>query len=447
MGKAIKRVQWHEGMLLEPQHFQQQDLHARTLSLQYLTTACPFFWGVRDLIIDETALIGGLVRLTKLSAVMPDGTYIAVDETDTDYPQIDLKTIEDLDVSQPITLCLAVVRYRPDSANTTSEFPRYDSVQDGPIIDENTGRSEIYMPKLRTKIYLIVGDVPPRYVYFPLAKILKKDDGFVLGDFIPPRVDIFHGSLLSSLLIQVTDSLREKVSFLSSKIQTPIGTSDSPLLDKYTEFFNRLAPLLPDLEALINAQLPHPFVVYTALCRAAGVISCLINGQVPPLFKRYDHNDLSETFSPVFDFINKTLDIVKRISTSVSFALDERTFSLALQPTWVWNNLLILGIRLSPGMTQNDATNWVKGAIIASNKYIPQVRDKRILGAARTIVDEVPDLGLVSNKGIVFVEVTFDDTFIDPSDTLQTFNISDTADTRPAEVMLYITETNDSTAT
>lgn len=446
MGKALKRVQWHEGMLLEPQHFQQQDLYAQTLSLQYLSIACPFFWGVRDLVIDETALIGGLVRVNKLTAVMPDGAYVAVDETDTDYPQLDLNEIENLDTSQPILVYLAVVRYRPDSANTSSEFPRYDSVQDGPIIDENTGQSELHMPKLRTKIYLVVGEVSPRYVYFPLARVIKKDDGFVLDNFIPPRVDIFHGSLLSNLLTQLTDSLREKVNFLSNKIQTPIGSSDSPLLEKYAEFFNILAPLLPELEALINAQLPHPFTVYTTLCRTAGAVSCLINGQVPPLFKRYNHNNLYETFAPVLAFINKTLDIVKRISTSITFAHDERTFSITLQPDWVWNNLLILGIRLSPGMTQNDATEWVKGAIIASNKFIPQVRDKRILGAARMVVDEVPDMGLVTNKGILFVEVTFDEAFIDCTDTLQVFNISDTEDTRPAEVLLYITESTEETA-
>lgn len=445
MGKALKKVQWYEGMLLEPHHFQQQALFFEQLGQQYLSMGTPFFWGVQSLTLDQKSLASGLFRITELSATLPDGSFVAIGEGD-DYPQLDLKTY-DGDPTKPFYVHLCVVRYKSDAANTSTEFPRYDSIEEGPFVDENTGQTELYIPKLRAKIYLVAGELPPRYISFPLSLIVLKDDGYATADFIPPRIDVLHGSLLSDLCMAVADSLREKVSFLSTKIISPSSSAGSPLLAKYSLFFNMLAPLLPRYESMLNVQMVHPFTIYGELCAMAGQISCLVDGRVPPLFNAYNHNDLINTFRPVLDFINDALEIVKRISIAIPFTLDERTFSLALSPEWVWNQSLVLGVRLAPSMTEVDTVAWINNAVIASSKYTPQVREKRILGAARTIIDEIPEMGLVSTKGIIFVSVLFDNTFIDPSDVLQIINIADTQDKRPSEVVLYVTEAAQKTVT
>ena len=52
-------IQWHEGLLLTPQHFQQLSLRQEAL-LQYVaSTIAPFNWGVRYLKIDPASLAAG----------------------------------------------------------------------------------------------------------------------------------------------------------------------------------------------------------------------------------------------------------------------------------------------------------------------------------------------------------------------------------------------------
>ena len=65
-------IEWHEGMLLTPQHFQQLSTRGELLT-QFLTTmTTPFGWGVIDLKIDEAALSGGTLGILNVEAILPD---------------------------------------------------------------------------------------------------------------------------------------------------------------------------------------------------------------------------------------------------------------------------------------------------------------------------------------------------------------------------------------
>ena len=45
-------IYWHEGMLLRPQHFQQQDRYHETLRHNLLSFSNPWYWGIVDLKIN-----------------------------------------------------------------------------------------------------------------------------------------------------------------------------------------------------------------------------------------------------------------------------------------------------------------------------------------------------------------------------------------------------------
>ena len=70
-------VQWHEGMLLSPQHFQQNGLRAQALQSYLMLAAAPYHWGIKQLEIDPNALQVGTFALTGLEATMPDGLLVA----------------------------------------------------------------------------------------------------------------------------------------------------------------------------------------------------------------------------------------------------------------------------------------------------------------------------------------------------------------------------------
>lgn len=69
-------IDWHDGMLLAPQHFQQQALrHERQLTY-HVRQARPFHWGVVHLQVDRVQLVSGLVQVRELEAILPDGLVV-----------------------------------------------------------------------------------------------------------------------------------------------------------------------------------------------------------------------------------------------------------------------------------------------------------------------------------------------------------------------------------
>jgi len=50
-------IQWHEGMLLAPQHFQQLSIRYEELLHYHLMMISPFHWGIRRLKIDQVLLL------------------------------------------------------------------------------------------------------------------------------------------------------------------------------------------------------------------------------------------------------------------------------------------------------------------------------------------------------------------------------------------------------
>ena len=64
-------VQWHEGMLLSPHHFQQMSNHVQQL-FALLGSSC-FNYGFFDLKIDTAALSSGVVRVLQAKGIFQDG--------------------------------------------------------------------------------------------------------------------------------------------------------------------------------------------------------------------------------------------------------------------------------------------------------------------------------------------------------------------------------------
>ncbi len=443
MSKFYNGIQWHEGMLLEPHHFQQARQQNDLLSLQYLTIACPYFWGVRKLTIDPAALVSGTIKITELDATFPDGSILLVNVNDPVYPEFDLKPLKDALSKDKIPFHLAVMRYRPDTANLDSEFPRYDSVPGMPVVDENTGEFPLVIPRIALKLYLVVdNNIPTRYESFPVGEVFFKDEAYQLTDFIPPRTTMSKESDVYRKSYDIVKSIRDKLAFLGDQLQSPLATATSPLLATYQTYFNVLAAQIVGLEALLAAQYVHPFVVYKELAVMAGRMCSLNPGQIPPVLSAYNHNNLRDTFAPVLDFIKHMLDFIKTISVDIQFAQQGQMFSLDLKPEWTQGDTLILGVRYSDTMTSKDVMSWLSGAVIASASVVESVRDKRILGADRTSVEQVPELGLLVNKGVVFVQVANNPAFIIPGQTLKIFNIADTDQNRPEGVSLYVADVN-----
>src|SRR5687767_6403852 len=70
---GVERIVWDEGMLLTPQHFQQQDRFVQAELRRRSAMLLPRHWGIATLQIDPEALRTGEVRIDAAAGMFPNG--------------------------------------------------------------------------------------------------------------------------------------------------------------------------------------------------------------------------------------------------------------------------------------------------------------------------------------------------------------------------------------
>ncbi len=434
----INPIQWHEGMLLMPQHFQQMDIRLEKVMTYYVSHIFSFFWGIVKLKIDEALLTSGVFRPIELEAIMPDGLVISsLPETNPPL-QMDLLPLQNKLQIAPYFIYLCIPQWREGDMDVGGDMPRYLSSLNTNVVDINTGQQGIDIPRLAPNLSFQVCQEPPaHFVSIPLAQVTYDAKSFSLTNYLPPQVQVNPLSGIGAICNQLSERLRQKLSYLQQKVQAvEERVTKDPFFEEIEEVRLKLIAGLLPFEAVLSLNNAHPFQLYRELCGLAGQISGVKYGEIPPRFAAYNHLDLGKTFAQVINYIEKVLDEIEESYTVIPFALNDRVFTLQLQSAWVGDRI-VLGARAQPTMTTEDLLNWIKNCVIVTDKYISLAKDNRVLGAGRKIVSEVGSMNLVATKGVQLFIVEVDPRYIDPKGILCLFNVSDDDLTRPLEVILY----------
>jgi len=433
-------IQWHEGLLLTPQHFQQLALRQESL-LQYVSAAiAPFNWGVRYVKIDPASLAGGTLRVLELEAVMPDSLVVTSGLRRGEDLRIELGPHAEQMQGRAVAIHLAVAARETD-AITRGDIARYASVEGDPVADENTGNGSVRIPRLRPRLSLLVTDSPPKkYVTIPLAKVIYRDESFALTDFIPPALTVERQSALGVMCSQAARRLREKAVYLADQLRVPASGARAGFDLETENLIRSLVTPLPALEAVLATGVAHPFVIYLALCQVAGHVCVMGRSPVPPAFGAYDHNDLRATFEPLLAYISRKVEEgVTSSFNAYPFRYEDGVYSVMFDGAWAGRRL-VLGMRGQPGTTEQDVVRWGRECLVGSRSNMRLMRENRILGARRELIERDEDL--VPPRGGALFALKSDAEFIEPDEVLQIFNASATGQTqRPAEIVLYVKNT------
>ena len=436
-------IQWYEGMLLTPQHFQQGWLRQDELLHYHLGRLSPFHYGVRTLKVDQAMLVVGIFRILALEAVLPDGLVVTHPGDGTTDLQISLVPHADQLKDAPATVHLVVPAYKPGAA-TGGELARYHSVDGALVVDENTGDNEQAVARLRPRVSLLVGEeVPQKYAALPIARVVYRDEAFQLTDYLPPAFAATADSPLADACRTIAKRLREKAAFLAGRLRAPAGTVQATMLADTRHAVQCLAAGLPQLEAVLGAGAQHPFALHTALCGIAGHVASLGPGLLPPIFDAYDHRDILGTVRPVLDFIERMIETVSETYVALRFAAEEAGFRLKIEPAWMAGGDegrgLLIGVRLAPGQTETEADAWVAESLIASAENMGVLRERRLRGAARQRVERDDRLEVVPERGVLLYRIAADPAFIEAERVLEIANPGDRLGARrPAEIALYV---------
>ena len=433
-------IQWHEGMLLLPQHFQQMDRRLEHLISYHAQVMLPYAWGVINFEYDTGAALSGKINILNLEAVMPDGSILSSNLSQTNALSLDLKPyIDDLQHTM-MTLYAVIVPYHWGKGNASADNPRFSSVEATSVVDENTGDRVVSIPTLSPNFILKLSATDPLgYVSLPLLKIQRLENVYQVSNYFAPQLKVTINSPLNALCRTVTQRIREKIIFLVDRLSSQ--TSEMVSSDTENIIKSLSTGLLP-FEAMIAAGESHPYQVYLQLTQLAAQLIGISPGVTPPLFKAYQHNDVRTSFLEVINFTNSLLDHIQEGYHVVSFILDGRTFNLNLNPEWRAANLVI-GAKASNIMSEKDVSSWITQAVMASDNHVAMCREKRILGAPRSFITGIGQEKLMPARDVVLFELKTDERFIDFDQTLQIFNVADTSENRPQELVLYVSKRDD----
>jgi type VI secretion system protein ImpJ len=320
------------------------------------------------------------------------------------------------------------------------DLERYSSQPGGPGADEALNGNAI--PRLRPRLNLLAGSIPPKYVGFPLVRVSYQNEVFTASPDHPLLfVEVY--SRLGTLCSEIAQKIREKATYLSERAQSPEGDAEAGLETK--RLIHCLVAGLPQFEALLYTGMSHPYSLYLALAGLAGNLAGVGLCKVPPVFPPYDHNYPYPSFEELRSYIFQV--IAEGISDTWStfrFRREGDTFVLPSTLGWAdqvpWGAtprrpLLVLAVRAPSGSTEKEMLEWGNNCVIGSQAAVQSLVSRRMLGAQRRHVESLEDL--IPGKGTLLFELPADSEFIRRDEDLQIFDRR-TIGVAPADVLLFV---------
>jgi len=322
---ASQAVHWHEGMFLQPHHFQAAEQHG--LHLAHLSESWDhsYSWGLRSIEIDEEALGNHHLEVRSLKGRLRDGSLVSVPENGV-LPRLPLKAALEEHAALNVFLGVPVLQTgRPNAAvdGHASEGIRF-LISSLDVEDENQGTNPrpIEIRRLNVTLLLSPDEAPTEHAGYELLRIARieksaRADAAPQLDtaYIPPVLacDAWKG-LAVDILQSVYDRIGRKSELLLTQVRTRGIGFDSQSQGEAAMFYQ--LRLLNEAYALLGimayARGIHPLTAYLELCRLVGQLSILDAAVlVPPALPPYNHDDLGGCFGRVKQYLDHLLECVE----------------------------------------------------------------------------------------------------------------------------------------
>lgn len=323
-----KRVVWTEGMMLQPQHFQQQSRYHEAQLRLGLQASTPYFWGFTNLEVDQSLLKLGKLGMNRAQGVFDDGSLFS-------FPDIDaVPAVIELDKSHlNATLYLALPIRREGSKEVSRDerdSGRYQiaesEVKDVSGLTHNKAFVEIC--GLNCVIRTSLQD-NSEFVCLAFAEVDDVSPNGVVTlkpDFVAPLLNGKASPLISSFVSELVQLSQHRIQSLASRVSVAGKSTGSEITDFIMlQTLNRHQPLL---QHLAQAETVPPFYLYEKLVSLIGDMSTLIQtDKMVPSLPAYSHNELSQVFKPLIAELRSLFSVVLE-QNSVNIPLQEKKFGI-----------------------------------------------------------------------------------------------------------------------
>lgn len=325
---ADKPLFWHQGLFLQPQHFQLADLHQLHRLKALRQYGQPYFWGVSGLDIREGALERKIIEVTELEVFFDDGHLVAFPGNAHIEPRSFEKAWED--GGKPFNIYLGLRRWDPEGGNvsqvedTAAAVNTMFAVSADPVEQPDllgSGPAAQLKP-MRYVLRLFWEDELDdlgSYNIIPLAR-LERDVQEVKLDksFVPPSITMSASGWLGDIFRDISDQVASRCRRLE-QYKNPAGLGVGDLDFTSTVFLlvlrtlNRYAPLLKHYS---EAPHIHPWQAFGLLSQVIGELSSFSRemsalGEAPDgskVLPDYDHENIGPCFDSARRIITNILD-------------------------------------------------------------------------------------------------------------------------------------------
>ncbi|MFT5432119.1 MAG: type VI secretion system protein ImpJ [Myxococcota bacterium] len=387
-------IQWHEGMLLAPQHFQQQAVRDSMHTIFHAQQASPYHYGVTELELDADRLSSGRLFVANVEAIMPDGLcvrYAADADADFGELSVDLRPHSAELGEKPGLIYLSVVKFI-DGHAMVGDRARYAGYQANNIADLNSGQGELVLPKLRPQLSLHVGLPPENYVCMPIARVEVRNESFALAPYEPPRLRLNANGPSGRAVGTLLSRLRSKAQVLDDRQHNLDRAEDFEGATRARRQIELLVGSLPQVEAMLRSSRVHPFNLYVQLCSLLGPIAALVPGQVPPDLEAYSHDDIWGSYNRVLEGLDAMLSRGTQENVDEHrFHWDGGAYRLRFSEDWV-NSPLLISAQLRRGVTEQQLAKWMEEALVGSESHLDNMQNRRVLGLEREWITQFEDI-------------------------------------------------------
>ena len=313
----IHKPLWEEGILLAPQHFQQQSHYQQFVATALARLRHEFSWGVADIVVDEKFLLQGKLKLESLNVLFPDGVWL---DSKIGCNPLPTRSLDDIPVYTQTTLVYLAVPNNQAQRNNLLEkgestsFPKR-FVREYRMVKNHFGEDnvELAVENLNLQLKFDFEDMSDDTVC-PLLRLIRNEQGeFALDtDYIPPSLFISANEQLLNLLRRINELLISRQQNLSVRKRArhnniaDLSASDANLF----WFLHSVNSVCPELLHLERSPARHPEDLYILLSRLLGMLNTFAIHDSLLDIETYNHLNLYQTFFSMEYKIRELLDIV-----------------------------------------------------------------------------------------------------------------------------------------
>ena len=350
---APRPLFWHQGLFLQPQHFEQSDLFQKFALQPLLAYSHPHLWGVANLQVQEAGLGNKTFEVVNGEFVFPDGTYAVFPGNAILAPRsFDEAWVE---ADKPLTVYLGLRKIssvennvtvvdsldNPGEPNTRYVTPA--NPQETPDLHAEGPSAQVkYLYYVLRIFWETEKDALDNFHLIPLARLERSGGEIRLSpQYVPPCPTMAASGWLATVIKDVRDQVISRCRQLE-EYKRPQEMASMEMDSGFMVVLMALRSLnryVQPLYQMTETKHVHPWTVYGLLRQIIGELTTFSEHYTATgetldgkrALPAYDHLDLWACFSAAHRLIAELLDgITVRPGRMIRLEFDGSAFSAQL---------------------------------------------------------------------------------------------------------------------